>query len=233
MMEGPDDDPRAVVSLGCRVLGREDQGDLVWGHLSMRDPHGRGVWMKRSTIGFDEVLPDDVLLVDRDGEVLEGEGRRHAEYPIHTEIMAARADVGAVVHSHARNAVAFAALGVPLRPISHEGTLFTPPDVPRFTETGDLILTAELGASVARTLGDRNAVLLVNHGIAVAAADVSTAVVTSLLLDRACAMQLTAMSAAELAHWSDDDEAASKRDHCYPPELLRQAWDYLVRSLDG
>lgn len=215
------------------MLGGEDHGDLVWGHLSARDPDGRGVWMKRSTIGFDEVGPDDVHLVSRDGHVLDGEGRRHAEYPIHTEVMAARPDVGAVVHSHAQHAVAFASLGVELRPVSHEGTLFTPPDVPRFTETGDLILTPELGARVADRLGDRSALFLVNHGIVVAGADVPEAVVTAILLDRACRMQLLAMSAGEIRHRSDDEEALAKRDHCYAPALLRQAWDHLVRHLPG
>lgn len=225
------DDPRSIVSLGSRVLGAADQGDLVWGHLSLRDPDGRGVWMKRATIGFEEVEPTDVVLVSWEGEVVDGAGRRHAEYPIHTRIMAARDDVGAVVHSHAPHAVAFAALGVPLRPISHEGTLFTPPDVPRFTETGDLILTDALGDRVAACLGDRNAVLLVNHGIAVATEDVATAVVTAILLDRACRMQLRAMAAGEIRHWSDDDEARAKREHCYPPALLREAWDHLARRL--
>ena len=60
--------------------------------------------------------------------------------------MRARADVHAVVHTHAPWAVAFASTGQPLRPISHEATLFVPPDVARFTKTGDLITTPELGA---------------------------------------------------------------------------------------
>src|SRR5690348_9952475 len=104
--------------------------------------------MKASGLAFAEVTPDDVVLVSWDGDVLDGKGRRHAEYPIHTEVMRARSDVGAVVHSHAAGAVAFAALDVPLRPISHEANLFVPPDVPRFTSTGDLILTAALGRDV-------------------------------------------------------------------------------------
>ncbi|MFL5918606.1 MAG: class II aldolase/adducin family protein [Gaiellaceae bacterium] len=222
-------DLRNTVALGCRILGAEQQGDLVWGHVSARDPDGRGVWMKAATLGFDEVGPENVLLVDGDGNVLEGEGRRHAEFPIHTEIVRAHASVGAVVHTHAPAAVAFAALGVPLRPISHEGTLFVPPDVARFTKTGDLILTPELGADVATAIGDRNALLLVNHGIVTSAPDVPTAVLSAVLLERACRLQLTAMAAGELRHWSDDDEAVSKRGHCYSPELLRQAWDYLSR----
>ncbi len=222
---------RETVALGCRILGAEEQGDLVWGHVSARDPDGRGVWMKAATLGFEEVAPEHVLLVDRDGAILEGEGRRHAEYPIHTEVMAATPEVAAVVHTHAPAAVAFAALDVPLRPISHEGTLFVPPEVARFTKTGDLILTAELGRDVASAIGERNALLLVNHGIVTVGPDVPTAVMTAVLLDRACRMQLNAMAAGELRRWSDDDEAVAKRAHCYSPELLRQAWDYLGRRL--
>jgi ribulose-5-phosphate 4-epimerase/fuculose-1-phosphate aldolase len=188
--------------------------------------------MKASGLGFDEVRPDDVLLVSWDGEVLEGSGRRHAEYPIHTEVLRVRADAGAVVHTHAVNAVAFASLDTPLRPISHEANLFVPPEVPRFTETTDLILTRELGEKVAATLADRNACFLVNHGIVVAAVDVPTAVVTAYLLDNACRIQLTAMAAGTLKAWSTPEDSAAKREHCYSAALLRGAWDYLVRGLD-
>ena len=65
-------DLREEVALGCRVLGKEDQGDLIWGHVSGRDEEGRGVWMKASGLGFEEVRPDDVVLVSWDGEVLAG-----------------------------------------------------------------------------------------------------------------------------------------------------------------
>jgi ribulose-5-phosphate 4-epimerase/fuculose-1-phosphate aldolase len=221
-----------LVALGCRVLGAADQGDLIWGHVSARDPDGRGAWMKAAGLGFEEVGPDDVVLVSWDGQVLEGQGRRHAEYPIHTQVLRARPDVGSVIHTHSPAAVALGALGVPLRALSHEANLFVPPDLARFTLTGDLILTEELGDQVAAALGDRNACLLVNHGIVVAAADVPTATVTAYLLDRACRMQLTVMSAGGLATWSSAQESLAKREHCYPDLLLEGAWDYLVRRLE-
>lgn len=219
-----------TVSIASRVLALEDHGDLVWGHVSIRDPKGRGVWMKAATWGFGEITPARVLLVGSEGEVVRGRGRRHAEYPIHTEIMRVRADVNCVVHTHAPHAVAFAALGQPLRPISHEGTFFVPPDIARFAKTGDLILTRELGEAVAQSMGSRNAVLLVHHGIVTSGADVQTAVVGAILLERACWKQLVAMAAGDLATWSSDEEALAKRGHCYSPELIRQAWDYLVRK---
>jgi L-ribulose-5-phosphate 4-epimerase len=223
------DELRAQVVVGSQVLALADHGDLVWGHVSVRDPDGRGVWMKASGWGFEEITADRVLLVGWDGEVLAGAGRRHAEYPIHTEIMRARPDVGSVVHTHAPHAVAFAALDQPLRPISHEGTFFVPPGLARFAQTGDLILTRDLGRALAGTLGPRNAALMVHHGIVTAAADIQTAVVAAILLERACWKQLLAMAAGGLATWSDDEEALIKRAHCYPPELVRQAWAYLVR----
>ncbi|MDP9417201.1 MAG: class II aldolase/adducin family protein [Actinomycetota bacterium] len=226
------DELRGLVSLACRVLGEADQGDLIWGHVSARDPEGRGVWMKAAGLGFDEVSPDDVVLVSWDGGVLSGTGSRHAEFPIHTEVMRARGDVGSVIHTHSPAAVALGALGVPLRPISHEANLFVPPDIVRFTSTGDLILTPELGRGVAAALGDRNACLLVNHGVVVVGPDVPAATVTAHLLDRACRMQLTAMAAGGWPTWSPPGESLAKRQHCYPEPLLQGAWEYLVRRLE-
>ncbi len=221
---------RSVVT-GCAVLGANGHGDLIWGHVSARDPDGGGVWMKAASLGFEEVGVDDVLLVTPDGDITHGDGRRHAEYPIHTEVVATRPDVHAVVHTHAVNAVAFGSLGAPLLPLSHEGTLLVPPDIARYTRTADLILTPELGREVAAAIGDRNALLLVNHGVVTVGPDVPTAVMTAVFLERACRTQLIAMAAGDPTRWSDDDEALAKREHCYSPAQLEQAWAYLVRSL--
>jgi len=67
------DELRDEVALGCRILATEDQGDFVWGHVSARDPDGRGVWMKAAGWGFEEIGRDHVILVGWEGEVLEGD----------------------------------------------------------------------------------------------------------------------------------------------------------------
>src|ERR1700727_210774 len=121
---------------GCRALAAAGQADMVWGHPSVRDPEGRGVWMKASGWGFEEADASRIVLVSPAGEVLAGTGPRHIEYPIHTEVMAARPDVGAVVHTHSPAACQFAALDVPLRPLDHAGSLFCYPDIPRLPLTG-------------------------------------------------------------------------------------------------
>lgn len=70
-----------------------------------------------------------------------------------------------MVRSHAEAAVAFAATGMPLEAVGHEGTLFVPPDIARFPGAGDLIRDPERAADLAHAPGDRNAVLLPRHGL--------------------------------------------------------------------
>jgi L-fuculose-phosphate aldolase len=222
---------RTDVATGCRILAANGHNDLVWGHASARDPEGRGVWLKANALGLDEIQADNVMLVTREGEVLEGEGGRHAEYPIHTEIMAARPDVGAVVHTHPDHSVALAAAGEELLPLSHAATMFVPPQVPRFTKTGDLITNADLGRDVAEALGDHIALMLVNHGIVTVGPDVQTAVVRAVILERACHTQLLVRQHDGNPSWSSDEEALSKRGNIYPPAHIAQVWRYLERQL--
>lgn len=213
---------------GCRALWAAGQSDMVWGHCAVRDPDGRGVWMKASGWGFEEVEAERVVLVSPAGEVLRGEGARHLEYPIHTEIMARRADVGAVVHTHSDAANAFAALDVPLRPLNHAGALFSHPDVRRFTRTGDLIANAELGRALADALGGTSACLIPQHGLVTVGPDMPTAVMTAVLLDRACRTQLAAMASGPLTRWGGEADTAAKRD-MWTASSLRAGWQYLLR----
>ncbi|SEG87835.1 L-fuculose-phosphate aldolase [Thermomonospora echinospora] len=223
--------PAEEVSVGCRVLAAHGNADLIWGHLSRRDPDGKGTWLKSAGHGMEEITSDRVVRIDRNGTLLQGDGRVHLEYPIHTEIMAARPDVGAVVHSHAESAVAFAATGLPLHPVGHEGTLFWPPDIARFTRTGDLIRDRALGGEVAEALGDRNALLLHRHGLVTVGPDVPTAVMTAIFLEKACRMQLQVAAVGTAYDRSDEAEALAKRARCYAPAQLEAAWAYLVRGL--
>ena len=217
-----------------RALAAAGQTDMVWGHASIRDPGGRGAWMKRAGWGLEEIDAGKIVLVSPDGAVLdngvaEGGGPRHIEYPIHTEIMAARRGVGSVVHTHSSAANEFAALDVPLRPLDHAGSLFCYPDIPRFTLTGGLIKTRELGAALAGALGGAPACLMPQHGIVAVGPDAPAAVMTAVLLDRACRTQLTAMAAGPLRRWGDEEDTVAKRADVWSSRQLRAGWDYLLR----
>jgi len=217
-----------------RALAAAGQADMVWGHASIRDPGGRGAWMKSAGWGLEEIDAAKIVLVSPDGAVLEtgvatGEGPRHIEYPIHTEIMSARPDVGSVVHTHSPAANEFAALDEPLRPLDHAGSLFCYPDIPCFTLTGGLIKTRELGGALAEALGGARACLMPQHGIVAVGPDAPAAVMTAVLLDRACRTQLNAMAAGPLRRWGDAEDTVAKRADVWSDRQLRAGWQYLLR----
>ena len=219
------------VLAACAALASAGLGDMIWGHPSVRDLEGRGVWMKTAGFGFEEINNEHVVLVSWSGEVLAGSGRRHLEYPIHTQIYRARPDVNAVVHTHAPAFAAFASLDVPLHPLSHDAVPFTEPPLPRLTTvTGSLIATAELGNSVADSLGLSNGILLPSHGAVTVGPDVASAVMYSVLLERACRTELVALAAGGAKIWSSETETASKRDEVWNSAQLEAGFRYLVRS---
>lgn len=224
---------RQLVVHACRVLRANGHDDYIWGHVAVRDPSGRGLWMKPSGLGFQEVVADDVILIDDDGTVIDGQRTVHSEWPIHTEILNARADLAATVHTHPPHAIALGAANQPLVPLSHAGTLFTPPPVPRFEVTANLINTKPLGTALATVLGDQSAAFMVNHGIVTGGASLQEAVVRAVLLEKACHQQLIALQAGTLLTWPDAAAALAKRATVWPPTHLHALWDYLVRTTDA
>jgi len=148
-------------------------------------------------------------------------------------VMAARPDVQSVVHTHSAAATAFAALEVPLRALSHDGVEFAEPDVPRFTRTGSLIRTPELGDALAACIGTGPGCLVPQHGLVTVGPDLATAVMRAVLLDRACRVQLTAMAAGPLRRWSDSSELALKRAEVWPPAQVHAGYAHLTRRAAG
>lgn len=225
-------DLRRQLVTACHILAGEGLNDFVWGHTAVRASDGSGVWMKASGLGMDEVQLDDLVLVAWDGTVLQGSRRRHAEYPIHTRIMAARPGVNATVHTHAAACTSFSSLDQPLVPVSHEGAYFAEHGVPSFRDTSDLILTDELGDALATRLGAANGAFMVGHGMVTVGADLIEAVMAAVLLVAACSKQLTAIAAGGPRIWTSSEDAQAKRLHVYPRPLLEQGWEYLVRKLE-
>jgi ribulose-5-phosphate 4-epimerase/fuculose-1-phosphate aldolase len=203
---------------------------MVWGHAAVRDPAGRGIWIKEPGWGLEEVSRERLQLVAFDGRVLEGSGSPHKEVPIHLEIMRARPEVRCTIHTHALHAVAFAALGTPLLPLSHDACIFGGDDVPRFTATGSLVQSGELGQALARELDHAPAALMPGHGLVAAGESVGAAVMYAVLLERACRTQLLAMAAGPVAMCSDRAEAAAKRELCWAPSQIQAGWLYLARQ---
>lgn len=232
-MTGADADVRHRVVRASAALAAAGQQDLVWGHVAVRDPQGRGAWLKAAGWGFAEVTAPRVVLVDWAGEVLDGDGRAHIESHIHLSVFRARPDVDSSVHTHPAAVNAFSALEVPLRAISHDGVLFADPQVPRSPLSGDLIRDRVLGDALAAALGQERACLMPRHGLLAVGADEAEAVLHAVLLTSACAAMLQAMAAGPLRSWSDTEELAAKRAHVWPRSQLVAGYEHLVRTAEA
>jgi L-fuculose-phosphate aldolase len=214
---------------GCRVLADDGQGDLIWGHVSARASNVPDrILMKPAGIGLEEMTRDEVITVDLAGDRTAGARPRPVEVFIHTEIMRARPEIQAVVHTHPPHAVAFSSLCKPLLAIGHEGAMFCD-GLPVFDRTSDLIVSPDLGQAVAACLDGHNALLLRNHGIVTAGRSVEEAVMMAVLLEKACKVQLLAEQAGGPKASTSPEEARAKRDRIYAPAALQSAFNYCVR----
>jgi len=218
------------VAQACRILEMEGHGDMTLGHLSLRDPSGRGFWMKRNQIGLGEVLgPDDFVLVDWDGKQISGKGGRHSEWPIHSEILHIRPDVQVVAHTHPFHACVFSASLDPLQPFTVDADYFV--EVPRHVDDAALITTKEEGASLARTLGEGFAVLMGNHGVTFCGTTVAHAACIGIFLEKACKAHLFGAGAGFRAAMPNSATRLKRNRQVMTPIHWEHCWNYFCRKL--
>jgi L-fuculose-phosphate aldolase len=163
--------------------------------------------MKPHSVGLEEITRDNIITIDLDGNIVAGNGRRHSEVYIHSEIYKVRREVHCVIHAHPPYCVALSATGRPLRCYSQPSALFHEA-LGVYADTINLIRSPEMGAGVARALGGHRAVLLKNHGVVAVGANIAEAVVGVIMLENAAMIQLAAEAAGDPApEFSTDDIA--------------------------
>jgi L-fuculose-phosphate aldolase len=151
------------------------------GNVSGRMPDGNVV-MTPSSIAYETMTLDDLVLCSPDGEVLEGSSAPTTEKALHLACLRQHPDIGAVMHSHALFSTMFA--------ITHQGIpcVIEEFDVYVGGEVGvtDYRMTGsdELGEEAARHFSDRGAVLIANHGLLAVGKDPMNALKVSLLVER-------------------------------------------------
>jgi len=194
-------DPRVVRDLVAanRILAQHGVLDS-FGHVSVRDPRDPGRYLQMQAIAPRDVTVSDLVTFDLDSNALDARGRPvYRERFIHGEIYKARPDVNAVVHSHSPTVIPFSVTEKPLRAIFHNGH-FLGQSTPVWEireHAGEnnnmLVLTGELGRSLARALGQGSVVLMRGHGNAVAGPDLKTAVFRAIYTEVNAKLQMQAV----------------------------------------
>src|SRR5580704_18811678 len=167
-------DPRLIEDLiaANRILAMQGVVDAM-GHVSVRHHQDSDRYLMALARAPELVTEADIMEYDLDSNPVRDPGRRqYSERYIHGEIYKLRPDVVAVVHAHTASVVPFTVSSVPLRAIAHSGG-FLAEALPMFEirEAGGmtdmLVSDAKLGRALAEKLGDKAAILMRGHAMAV------------------------------------------------------------------
>jgi len=184
----------------CKLHDELPKNKLVaWtsGNISARDPETNLVVIKPSGVKFEDLTPESMVVVDIDGDVVEGDLKPSSDTASHCYIYRHMPDVNGVVHTHSRYATAFAVVGRPIPCIT--------------TAMGDefggeipcggfqLIGGAQIGQEVVKTLEDHRSpsCLLQSHGVFAVGASAEKAVKAAVMTEDNAAIVWTALQIGE------------------------------------
>lgn len=189
---------RQAVAQTCRTLYAFGHDSGLSGQITARAEKPGTYWTQRLGLGFDEITPQNLLLVDEDLNVLEGEGMANPANRFHSWLYRKRPDVNCIVHTHAPHTSALAMLEVPLE-ISHMDACVLYGQVAFLKKWPGIPVGNEEGEIISEAIGSKKAIFLAHHGLLVAGVSVEEACVLGVMFERAARMQLIAMSAGKIA----------------------------------
>ncbi|HIZ96182.1 MAG TPA: L-ribulose-5-phosphate 4-epimerase [Candidatus Ligilactobacillus excrementavium] len=188
-------------------LPKLDLVTFTWGNVSGID-RDKGLFViKPSGVDYDKLTPDDMVVVDLDGNVVEGKLNPSSDTPTHTVLYNKFPNIGGIVHTHSPWAVAFASAGVdvPALNTTHADTFYGPVPVsdPLSKEEIEDAYEENTGKVIARTFKERGidedavpAVLVNQHGPFTWGATPDKAVYNAKVLEVAAEMDYHALQLA-------------------------------------
>jgi L-fuculose-phosphate aldolase len=182
-----------VVRVGVEALARGVVHGTA-GNMSVRDEETGLIAISPSGIPYPSLSAADVVIVNEQGEVVDGRRKPSSETPLHTMVMRARPDVRAVVHTHAHFSTVVSCIRPYLPPILTEVCLVAGARVPvtRYGLTG----TPDFGESVLEVLTpESKAVILKNHGLIAFGNSFDTALAISEVVEEAAKVYVHALAA--------------------------------------
>ena len=179
-----------------RVFSRFGFEEGLAGHVTARDPELEDhFWVNPFGVPFGHIKASDLLLVDHDGNVVEG---RHplnqAAFAIHSRVHHARPDVIAAAHTHSLYGKTWSSLGRLLDPLTQDACAFYE-DHALFDDFTGVVLDTDEGDRIGEALDDNKAVILQNHGLLTVGHTIDEAAWWFITMERTCQSQLLAEAA--------------------------------------
>ncbi len=135
------------------------------------------------SMDYNLLSDDDIVLVDYTGKVIEGGLEPSIELPMHLEIYRIRKDISAIIHTHSVFACAIAATGNRVPPVVDELMVYVGGEI----ELAEYAIpgTQQLAVNTVKALGEKNAVLLANHGMIGVGKDLKSALLSCEIVEKA------------------------------------------------
>jgi ribulose-5-phosphate 4-epimerase/fuculose-1-phosphate aldolase len=188
---------KAKLAGAFRMFSKAGLDEGVAGHITVRDPeHPDTFWVNPFGLHFGMIRSSDLVRVDEDGRVVEGDRAVNgAAVAIHCAVHAARPDVTAAAHAHGPYGKALSSLEVGIEPLTQDACAFYDDFGVYDTYTG-VVLDREEGRRIGVALAGNKAIILRNHGMLTVGQTVDSAAWWFLTLERTAQAQLMAHSAA-------------------------------------
>ncbi len=150
----------------CRLHAELTRNNLVaWtsGNVSGRDQTSGLVVIKPSGIRYSDLTPENMVVVNLEGKVVEGNYKPSSDTFAHVYVYRHRPDVHGMVHTHSTFATAWAAVGKPIPPVLTAvcDEFGGPIPVGKYARIGG----DEIGQEIIRSIGSSPAILMKNHGV--------------------------------------------------------------------
>ena len=179
-----------------RLVAMQGWDDLIFTHISMRVP-GPEHHFLINPYGFlfEEITASSLIKVDLEGNVVQETDRfiNPAGFTIHSAVHAAREDALCVIHLHTDDGVAVSAMKDGLLPISQTG-MIAMADIAYHDYEG-VALNHDERERIVADMGEKSLLILRNHGTLTVGRSAAEAWIRMFFLERACAMQVRALSA--------------------------------------
>ena len=230
----PDSELVDKLVVANRILYQQGVVD-GFGHVSVRHDKSLGLFLLARNMAPGLVRREDIITFDLDGAGLDAEGRRvYLERFIHGEIYRARPDVRAIVHSHSPSVIPFGVSRTRLQPIYHMSS-FLGLDVPVFEirdiagPASDLLVrNAQIGAALAKVLGDKTVVLMRGHGSVTVGTSIPQVVFRAYYAEMNARLQSDAIKLGAVTYLSAEEAAASAKTN---DALVMRPWELWKRKV--
>jgi ribulose-5-phosphate 4-epimerase/fuculose-1-phosphate aldolase len=228
-------DVRVRLAACYRLIAHYGMDDLVFTHISARVPEASGQFLINPYgLRFDEITASSLVKIDYDGNIVEPSPHpvNQAGFVIHSAIHAARPDVNCVLHTHTRAGVAVSCLKEGLLSLNQ----FSAPYYKRvaYHDYEGVATNLDERQRLVRDLGEKQVMVLRNHGLLTAGRTVPEAFELMYYLEQSCRVQMDVMASGGAVNALSDEVSEHTAQQCegFGPRGER-AWPALLRLLDA